>query len=161
MEEGTIGAGKSGSALEEILKQINSVTRNVKQIATAAEQQNGTTNEINDTIVRLTEVVEETAKGVDETAATPSKFAYLAEDMRKLFGQFTVWQVEGKLQGFFPPEVGSCQGQSGSEQSDGDRAGTCQRFCVIDFSANCSQVLSSTSRTFTAMLGNENGFWMK
>jgi len=88
--EGSAEAAKSGAALRTILEQIDSVAMNVNQIATAAEQQHATTDEISRNIFRLTEVVEETSRGANDTAATASRFAGVADEMRRLVGQFTV-----------------------------------------------------------------------
>jgi len=46
VEKGTADAARSGEALNEILAQVNEVTGQINQIATAAEEQTATTNEI-------------------------------------------------------------------------------------------------------------------
>jgi methyl-accepting chemotaxis protein len=69
----------SGKALQGILEQVNSVAMQVNQIATAAEQQTATTSEISGNIQQMTEVVNETATGTRETAASAGQLAILAD----------------------------------------------------------------------------------
>ena len=88
VELGTIEAAKSGTALEEILQQINAVTMQVNQIATAAEQQTATTGEISLNIHTINEVVQGTAKSAKESAASALQLSRLATDQQQLIGQF-------------------------------------------------------------------------
>ena len=57
MKRGREKAANSGKALEEILEQINEVTMQINQIATAAEEQTATTTEISNNMQQITEVV--------------------------------------------------------------------------------------------------------
>jgi methyl-accepting chemotaxis protein len=88
VENGTVEAAKSGQALEEILEQINAVTMQVNQVATAAEEQTATTSEISNNIHQITQVVHETAKGAQESAAAANQLARTAEELQRLVGQF-------------------------------------------------------------------------
>ena len=88
VEQGTLEAAKSGSALEEILQQISSVTMQVNQIATAAEEQTATTIEISSNIQNINEVCQETARNAQESAASALQLSRLAEEQQKLVGQF-------------------------------------------------------------------------
>jgi methyl-accepting chemotaxis protein len=88
VEKGTSEAARSGSALQEILNQINAVTMQVNQIATAAEEQTATTCEISNNIQQITEVVQQTSNGAHESANAASQLAGLAEDLQRLVGQF-------------------------------------------------------------------------
>jgi len=88
VEKGTIDAARSGHALQEILEQANSVTMQINQIATAAEEQTATTNEITNNIQQITEVVHETAKGSQESAAAANQLSRLAEELQQLVGTF-------------------------------------------------------------------------
>src|SRR3569833_2724827 len=56
VEQGTKEAERSGEALEAILSQINTVTGQVQQIATSAEQQTATTLEITNNIQQISQV---------------------------------------------------------------------------------------------------------
>ncbi len=88
VEKGTESSMKSGQALESILSQINDVTMQVNQIATAAEEQTATTGEITNNIQHVTEVVQQTAQGAAETAAASSALSGEAEELRRLVGRF-------------------------------------------------------------------------
>lgn len=88
VEKGTIEAAKSGNALEEILQQIGSVTMQVNQIATAAEEQTATTGEISSNIRSINEVVQDSAENARESAASALQLSRLAEEQQKLVGQF-------------------------------------------------------------------------
>jgi methyl-accepting chemotaxis protein len=88
VEKGTTEAAKSGSALEEILLQIGTVTMQVNQIATAAEQQTATTGEIRNNIHNINEVVQVTAQSAKQSAASALQLSRLAEEQQKLVGQF-------------------------------------------------------------------------
>ncbi len=85
---GTVEAEKSGQALAEILQQINSVNSQVTQIATAAEEQTATTNEITNNIQQVTEVVQGSARGAMESADAASSVNRLANDLHTLVCRF-------------------------------------------------------------------------
>ncbi len=88
VEKGTAEAARSGEALHYILTQIDAVTMQVNQIATAAEQQTSTTNEIARNIHQISTVVMESTEGAQGSASTASKLARLAEELQRVVGQF-------------------------------------------------------------------------
>lgn len=88
VQNGAAKAARSGHALEGILDQINVVTMQVNQMATAAEQQTATTFEISSNIQQITEVIEGTAKGADESAHSANQRAKMAEELQDLVGHF-------------------------------------------------------------------------
>jgi len=88
VKAGTGEAAHSGQALQQILEQINDVTMQVSQIATAAEEQTATTSEISGNIVQITEVVQSTARGAEESAQAAGQLARQAEDLKQLVGRF-------------------------------------------------------------------------
>jgi methyl-accepting chemotaxis protein len=88
VEKGTGEAAKSGDALKEILDLINTVTMQVSQIATAAEQQTATTGEISVNIQRITEEAQESAKGANNSVCAAGRLASLAEELQRLVGRF-------------------------------------------------------------------------
>ncbi|MDR3581623.1 MAG: methyl-accepting chemotaxis protein [Oryzomonas sp.] len=88
VETGTEEAGRSGAALQEILDQIHAVTMQVNQIATAAEQQTATTSEISNNILQMSEVVQQTACGAQDSSEAASGLAKLAEELKGIVGQF-------------------------------------------------------------------------
>lgn len=88
VENGTSEAARSGQALQEILNQINDVTMQVNQIATAAEEQTATTGEISNNMLQITAVVQQTAKGAEESARSAGQLAQLAEELQQTVGRF-------------------------------------------------------------------------
>jgi len=88
VENGTGEAARSGKALEDIQEKINAVTLQVNQIATAAEEQTSTTNEISGNMQRITEVVSCSTQGARDSAAAASHLAGLSEELQRLVGQF-------------------------------------------------------------------------
>jgi len=88
VETGTIEAGRSGEALRDILEQINAVTMQVSQIATAAEQQTATTSEIAGNMQQITEVVQKTSHGAQESASAAAQLHGNAEELQRLVHQF-------------------------------------------------------------------------
>ena len=90
VELGTGEAAKSGAALRHILEQIGVVSTQVEQIATAAEQQTATTQEINNNLLQITRVVQTTASSSHQEAAAADHLAQLARDLKQMVGQFKV-----------------------------------------------------------------------
>ena len=88
VETGTREATKSGEALRAILDQVNAVSLQVSQIATAAEEQTATTNEISSNMHRITSVVSDTASCAIEAAAAASELSGNAEELQRLVQQF-------------------------------------------------------------------------
>ena len=88
VEAGTMEASKSGEALRDILEQINAVTMQVNQIATAAEEQTATTSEIANNMTQITEVVQDTASGAHESATAAKQLDSNAIELSRLVRQF-------------------------------------------------------------------------
>ena len=88
VEKGTAEAAKSGEALHYILTQIDAVTMQVNQIATAAEQQTTTTNEIAQNIHQISSVVMDSTEGAQGSASTASKLSRLADELQRVVSQF-------------------------------------------------------------------------
>ena len=88
VEEGTGEAAKSGVALRDILEQVNDVAMQVNQIATAAEEQTATTGEISSNMNQITEVVQLTSQGAQESATAASQLSGHAEELQRLVRQF-------------------------------------------------------------------------
>jgi len=88
VETGTVEAARSGEALRDILEQVNAVTMQVSQIATAAEQQTATTSEIAGNMQQITNVVQQTSDGAQESAAAATQLHGNAEELQRLVRQF-------------------------------------------------------------------------
>jgi methyl-accepting chemotaxis protein len=90
VHQGTEEAAKSGEALQEILNQINNVSMQVNQIATAAEEQTATIGQIAGNINEISDVVQQTARGSQDSANSASLLATLSDDLATLVGQFKI-----------------------------------------------------------------------
>ncbi len=90
VERGTRDAAKSGTALDDILNQINSVSMEINQIATAAEEQTATTTEINNNIQQIAEAVQMSTSSSNETASSAKDLMAHAEELHRLVGRFTL-----------------------------------------------------------------------
>lgn len=88
VEKGTEYSGRSGESLQQILQQINDVTMQINQIATAAEQQTSTTGEISNNIHQVTTVIQQTAQGATETANAAATLALQSDELQRLVRQF-------------------------------------------------------------------------
>jgi methyl-accepting chemotaxis protein len=85
---GSEKAASSGRALENIQDQINAVTAQIHQVATAAEEQTATTSEISSNIQQITEVVSQTACGAHEAASEATKLSHISNDLQQIVNQF-------------------------------------------------------------------------
>ena len=88
VERGTRDAAKSGTALDDILNQINAVSMEINQIATAAEEQTATTTEINNNLQQIAEVVQMSGSSSNEAASAAKDLMAHAEEMHRLVGRF-------------------------------------------------------------------------
>ncbi|MDR3579127.1 MAG: methyl-accepting chemotaxis protein [Oryzomonas sp.] len=95
MEEGVRGTEKGAeeatrleTALQEILEQVNEVTMQVGQIATAAEEQTATTSEITGNIHRISSIIEGASKGAHDTASASSNLSNMGDELNRMISQF-------------------------------------------------------------------------
>ncbi len=86
-EQGVTEAIQLETALNEILEQVNAVTMQVSQIATAAEEQTATTSEITNNINQINQVVNQTSHGAHEAAGAAAGLAHQAEALQALVRQ--------------------------------------------------------------------------
>jgi methyl-accepting chemotaxis protein len=105
VESGTVEAAKSGDALRDILEQINAVTMQVNQIATAAEEQTATTSEISSNMMQITQVVQDTAGGAHQSATAAAQLSGNAVELQRLVSQFKLqkaksWELEAEQAGW-------------------------------------------------------------
>jgi methyl-accepting chemotaxis protein len=82
VERGTAGASRSGEVLLEILSQIQDVTMQVSQIATAAEEQTATTGEITSNIQRINDVAQHSSSEAHGSAKAAITLNELAEKLQ-------------------------------------------------------------------------------
>jgi methyl-accepting chemotaxis protein len=88
VQRGTEDAASSGRALEEIISQVHAVTGQIDMIAVAANEQTSVTNEISSNLHRITEVVDGTSHNAQATASSAGQLASMAEELRRIVGQF-------------------------------------------------------------------------
>jgi len=89
-EQGAAEASQLETALQAILEQVNTVSMQVSQIATAAEEQTATTSEISSNIHQITQVVHETSRGAQESTSAASGLSIKAEQLQSLIRQFKI-----------------------------------------------------------------------
>jgi len=86
--QGTDEAAKSGVALQTIMELVNNVSMQISQVATAAEEQTATTNEISQNMLQITDVVQQTAQGAKQSEAAAAELSKLAADLEALVHRF-------------------------------------------------------------------------
>lgn len=88
VERGTEQGERSGRAIESILNLISDLSMQVSQIATAAEEQTATTNEISCSMHRVTDVVGQTAQNADEVLQESKRLSGLSEQLSATLSRF-------------------------------------------------------------------------
>ena len=89
-EESVEQAGKAGEALQMITQVVDNIKSMNMQIASAAEEQSATAEEINRNIVNISEVAQETSTGSRQTATASDELARLAADLQSQVSKFTI-----------------------------------------------------------------------
>jgi methyl-accepting chemotaxis protein len=79
---GTQDSVKSGESLAEILNQINKVTEQIGQIATAAEEQSATSREISNNVHQITGIMQGAARANHESMSTVDQLNRLSESLK-------------------------------------------------------------------------------
>jgi hemerythrin-like metal-binding protein len=90
VQQGSHEAARSGEVIEGILGQISSLSMQISQIATAAEQQTATTSEISGNMLHITDVVGQSSRNAHDSAMEASHLNLLAETLMNTLNQFTV-----------------------------------------------------------------------
>ena len=83
-------ADKAGLALDEIASAVKTISDMNAMIASAAEEQSAVAEEINRSVVNITQISDETAAGARQTTSTAGDLAGLAAQLRSLAHQFKV-----------------------------------------------------------------------
>lgn len=89
-ERGAVEAAQLETSLNETLEQISAVAMQVNQIATAAEEQTATTSEISGNMMQITNVVQKTSSGANESARAAAELNSRAEELQQLVRQFRI-----------------------------------------------------------------------
>ncbi|MEI7816406.1 MAG: bacteriohemerythrin [Desulfuromonadales bacterium] len=88
VKRGTAETARSGEALEDILNKINELTMQISQVATAAEEQTATTQEITNNIQMITDVVNRNVENSRSTTLATTTLAREVDNLHALVGHF-------------------------------------------------------------------------
>jgi len=88
VKRGTAETALSGEALEDILNKINELTMQISQVATAAEEQTATTQEITNNIQMITDVVNRNVENARSTTQATTTLAREVDNLHELVGKF-------------------------------------------------------------------------
>jgi len=80
---------KSGQSLAEILNQINEVTQQIGQIATAAEEQSAASREISNNVHQITGIMQGAARANRESMSTADQLNRLSANLKGQICQFS------------------------------------------------------------------------
>ncbi len=87
VERATQLAGTSGEALREILTLANQTSELITGIATAAEEQSATSEEINHSIDEINRIADETASGMTHSSSAVQEIAAMALELKNLLAR--------------------------------------------------------------------------
>ncbi len=90
VKESVEQAGLAGVALEAITRAVDEISLMNRQIADAAHQQREVTGEINENIININQVADNTSSHTIELADASKELSQLALDLQELVGRFKV-----------------------------------------------------------------------
>jgi len=83
-------ASEAGESLQQIVSSVDRVTDMVRQIATAAEEQSATSEEISSNITGIAEVAGENSEGVKQVSIATEDLAKVAEELKAMVSEFKI-----------------------------------------------------------------------
>jgi methyl-accepting chemotaxis protein len=83
-------AAHAGAALQSISEAVKVIKQMNLQIATAAEEQNAVSAEINRSVLEISEITDRTAAGAQQTSSATNQLNDLAEKLTGMVKQFKV-----------------------------------------------------------------------
>lgn len=83
-------AALAGTSLITIAKSVSQIDEMSSQIATAAEEQNAVSEEMNRNIIRISDMATQNAVGAEQTSQAGQDLAQMASKLQELVGQFRV-----------------------------------------------------------------------
>ncbi len=111
-DQGVVKAESTGGSLEAIMATICSISLEVSQIATAAEEQSSTVHDITGNMQKVTEIINESAAGTQQFATAASEMHIMAAELKRIVSGFNVEAAASALHdqrmeesgshGFFP-----------------------------------------------------------
>jgi methyl-accepting chemotaxis protein len=90
VERGTMEAARSGQTMQLILEQVNALSMQMNQIATAAEEQTATTNEISGNMQTITGIVHQTATNALGSTVSANRLTDMACELQRMMSRFRV-----------------------------------------------------------------------
>jgi len=109
-DQGVQKAVLTGEALEAMLATIQSISVEVSQIATAAEEQSSAVHGIGGNIKQVTSLINESATGTQEFTGAASEMHLMAEELKRIVSGFTIDEPSSSLVTEFSVE-NRCPGQ--------------------------------------------------
>ena len=92
-EKATIGVDQTkqaGEALAAITRAVTTISEMNTQIASAAEEQSATTEEMNKNIININQLADQTANSADQSTAASAELSKLATDLQNLVSHFKI-----------------------------------------------------------------------
>ncbi len=83
-------ATQAGGALESITSAVDAISAMNNQIAEAARQQGEVADEINQNIINISQVADETSEGTQQLATASAELAHLSQELQTLVSRFKV-----------------------------------------------------------------------
>lgn len=81
---------EAGEALTAITSAVNTINQMNAHIATAAEEQSATTEEINRNVININQLSEQTAESANQSTLASEELSNLAEQLQSLVNQFKI-----------------------------------------------------------------------
>lgn len=81
---------QAGEALAAITRAVTTINEMNTQIASAAEEQSATTEEMNKNIININQLADQTVNSSEQSTAASSELAKLATDLQNLVSQFKI-----------------------------------------------------------------------
>lgn len=88
VSRGTELSQNSGHALKEIIAHIYEVSEQIGQIATAAEEQSATTNDVSNNINKMNEIAQQSSVLAEETSREATQLAQESQEMKAIVSRF-------------------------------------------------------------------------
>lgn len=89
-KEGETLSNEAAESLESITRAVITINEMNTHIASAAEEQSATTDEMNRNIVNISQLSDQTANGSEQTTTASNELAKLANDLQQLISQFKI-----------------------------------------------------------------------
>lgn len=89
-ETGEAQAKEASESLEAITRAVSTINEMNTHIASSAEEQSSVANEMNQNIVNISQVADQTATGSEQTTIAANELAQLANQLQQLISQFKV-----------------------------------------------------------------------